>query len=247
MRKLYREYFYVPKKGEGIISEKVLMTRIALSILAVLLILVQMAVAAYAHFLSATETSHIYLMTANYDLDCKIKINGEVTIGRKIVATESDIYPKTYEIELTIGDENTATTGFCVVTVDFLSTVVMDEAKGGNQPEELDPQPADMIYHTQQIGADIHADGGKRTKLTFKLTLDSPATVRIIPNWGTSANYEYDNTNAELYIENGETVVPKPHIDDKTIYREIKPIKEETETSAPETSTPETSAPETTN
>ncbi len=248
MRRLYREYLYVPKKGEGIISEKVLLTRIALTIAVVVLILAQMAIAAYAHFLCATETSRMPMMTAYYDLDCRIKINGEISVAKKIVATEKDTFPKTYEVELTIGDDNTASTGFCIVTVDYLSTVVMEEGKNGAEPEVMDPQPSDMTYHTQQIGKDINAQDGERNKLTFKITLEAPATVRFIPSWGTSSNYNYDNSDAELYITEGETVLPKPlEIGGNVIERPIpQPGPEQTggpdtETSSPDSDTTETS------
>ena len=197
MRKLYREHFYVPKKGEGVISEKVLMTRIAISVLFVLLILAQMGIAAYAHFLNTKETSRRPIFSATYDLDCKVKINGETSIANRIIANESLTYPITYEVELFLGDENTATTGFCIVTVDYLSTVVTENG------EETSPQPPDVIYHTQQIGKDIHAQDGERNKLTFKIMLQSPATVRFVSNWGTSSNYDYDNTDLESYIEDG--------------------------------------------
>ena len=261
MRKLYYEYFYVPKDGEGKISEKALLTRITATVLLVILCLAQMSFAALAHFLGKRETKKDpILMAAHYDMKVKVTVDGHSSFVKKIVATELDTFPKTYEVTLSLGEENTAATGFCIVYVDYPSTVVVDPIEEKEHVrddasvitvenedetlryEEVLPQPPDVIYHTQQVGKDVNAKDGERKTLTFKIVLNGPATVRLIPNWGTSVNYDYDNDNSELYVENGDVLKPQPLPFGDTVIERPKE-KENTEETGAFT---DTKAPETT-
>lgn len=202
MRKLYKKYFSVPEEGKGKVSEKVLLARIAATGLLIIICLAQMSFGAIAHFLGTYELKTRHIITAAYDLDCTVTSGGQSTIAKKITATDADTYPRTYEITLRPDSDNTASTGFCLVTVDYDSTALTAE-------DGVTPIP-DYTYYTAQIGADETAQGGVRNTVTFTLLLNAPATVRLIPNWGVSTHYGHDIENAELFIEHGDVVAPPP-------------------------------------
>ena len=240
MNKLYRDYLLVPKRSEGKISEKVLMTRITLTVVFIILCLAQLGIAAFAHFSSNVSASGVLLRTAKYDVDWKITINNETTMNGSIVCTEEDSFPKEYTITLSLGSENTADTGFGIVKVDF--TTVEGRSATDDTP--------DLVYHTSQIGKDIKADHGSRDSITFTLVLNSPAVVTFLSSWGTSSSYcEYENKNDEFYIENGETInVTRPNgtgistepPGDDNIYTES--TSEETTAALETTAAPETTS-----
>ena len=202
MKKLYNRFFFVPEEGKGKVSEKVLIARIAATVLVVVVCLVQMSLGAIAHFLGNVEIKTRHIVTAAYDLDCTISSGGQSTIAKKITATDADIYPRTYEITLTLDGNNTASTGFCLITVDYLSAV--------QTAEEGVTETPDHIYYTSQIGEDESAQGGERNSITFTLELSAPATVRLVPNWGVSAYYGYDIENDDLFVEHGDIIAPPP-------------------------------------
>ncbi len=196
MRGVYYEYFYIPKDGKGKIREKVFLTRMAVTCLFMVLCLVLLAVMAYAHFSSDVMTDDTVIQTSKYDLDWRITTNKEQTVNGKIVCTEEEQFPKEYDITVSLGAENTASTGFCIIDVyEYSSTLTAEQ----------DAFPV-LTYHTVQIGNDKLAENGKRESISFKLSLTFPCVVTFTPNWGTSGNYNYDNGNSDEYIEDAETV-----------------------------------------
>ena len=69
MKDLYKKYLYIPDEKEGKVSEKVLLTRIALGVLFILLCLSNLAFVALAHFDSTASSGKTPLVSACYDLD----------------------------------------------------------------------------------------------------------------------------------------------------------------------------------
>ena len=198
MRKLYKKYFSVPEEGKGKVSEKVLLARIAATGLLIIICLAQMSFGAIAHFLGTYELKTRHIVTAAYDLDCTVTSGGQSTIAKKITATDADTYPRTYEITLRPDSDNTASTGFCNIEIYY----------GAATTPEGEPAVPDHIYFTTQIGEDESATGGKREALTFTLRLNAPATVRLVPSWGASADYGYDLSDDELFVEEGDVIIP---------------------------------------
>lgn len=196
------------------LSEKKFIKGMAASILSILLCMFAMAFGAYAHFTNEKEASATVIRSAEYVLDWDITVNGETTKNGRIVCPDTDGLPKDYEIKMTLSAENTAATGFCVIDI-------YEYAEGYITRENATPK---IVLHTVQIGEDVSIPGGRRTTLTFTITVTSPAVITFTPNWGTSGNYNYDNANSEFYVEEGEKIEvsfptpappaeePNPHI-----------------------------------
>lgn len=174
MKNLYNKYFYVPKHGK--ISDKVMLVRVACSLAVMIACLLAMSITAYAYFSSSVTSGGNVISSANYDLD--IKIVGAAIDGSEINHTAET--PNKYEVKIALGEENTATTGFCIVKIE----------QDGKETE----------YYTAQIGADEKAPNKERPELTFYLEIDTPCKVTFISHWGTSAYYDGYN-DSERYID----------------------------------------------
>lgn len=187
MKKLYLEYFYIPKEGK--IREKAFLARIAASFVFVVVCLFAMGITAYAYFSSSITTKTSSVVAAKYAL--LYSVNNVATEETELVLPSSG--PDPHKFVITFDDiESTATTGYCVVTVDIGS----------------DGTP-DYEYHTVQLGKDQKAPNGKRESVTFTLTLKDAATVTLEARWGTSIYY--NATDAERlgkYISDGSAMTP---------------------------------------
>lgn len=189
MRSVYREYLYVPRNGQGKVSEKVLFTRVAITIGVLIACLIAMSLTAYAYFSHSASSGVNIIKSANFNasvtvLDaegttCTLTVTGTNRYQAKLKA--NTLY------SVTLKAEGTAETGFGVIRV----------------------QGNDNVYHTQQIGNVKVAESGIIEEITFKLELSSDATVEFFAHWGTSSFYDgYKNkgTNNELYIIDGESL-----------------------------------------
>ena len=67
MRKLYDEFFYVPKQGN--VREKVLVARVAVSVALILLCMAIMNFTAYAYFSCNVSSGLNTIQSAKYNLD----------------------------------------------------------------------------------------------------------------------------------------------------------------------------------
>ena len=126
------------------------------------------------------------LQSAQYSLE--MTANGALLTDGKLQGTAGETY------QVTLTKSGSAQTGFCVITV-------------------LQDGVQDVVYHTQQIGADQKVDGGWTEQITFAVTFNGAATVEFKPHWGTSSNYPYGGyVNFEqepqdnFYIVGGETL-----------------------------------------
>lgn len=184
MTALLKELFEMPKENEKV-KEKSFLTRISVSVVLMIALMVGMSLSAFAYFSASVTTASGRITAANYDLAIEIMDEAETAVeisNRTAVLKGGAIYTVTLSYI-----DGSASTGFCVITMD------------GN------------TYHTQQIGADTNADGGKRMVLSFSVKVAGAgnAELTFAPNWGTSSYYAVfsDNTeNDDHYIENGETV-----------------------------------------
>lgn len=188
MKKLYLEYFYIPKEGK--IREKAFLARIAASFVFVVVCLFAMGITAYAYFSSSITTKTSSVVAAKYAL--LYSVNGAATEEAGFVLSEKPSEAVEYQITATRALDSTATTGYCVVTVDI----------------DRDGFP-EYEYHTVQLGKDQKADGGERESVTFTLALKDAATVTLEARWGTSIYY--NATDAERlgkYISDGSAMTP---------------------------------------
>lgn len=192
MREIFSDEFddIKPKK----VHEKVLYKRIAFTVVCILACLFAMGFTACAFFTADVTSSSNTITAATYAMDCKIapKDGSEPFEAYSLSCDEQEGFPKKYEISIGIDKQNnTASTGFCVVEV------------------LIDGDTKRIVYHTAQIWNEDSKADGKSQSLTFTLTLNEAATVTFTPHWGTSSHYaEYKKrgNDEELYIQAGDMV-----------------------------------------
>ncbi len=190
MKELYNEFFYVPKHGYGKVREKVMLTRITVAIVFIIICIATMSITAYAYFSCTVSSEYNSIKSANFVADVSISIHDdsnnavEVTKIDSITHTAKLEIDKKYKVVLMPAEENTATTGFCVVSA----------------------EKCDKKYHTQQLGVD--GDEIIDT-ITFYLTVTNTTQVEFLAHWGTSSHYaDYTNkgNKNELYITDKDEV-----------------------------------------
>ena len=191
MRKLFNEFFYIPKHGK--IREKVMLTRIAMTVTIVIMCLAAMSITAYAYFSYNITSGSNTIKAASFYTDVTVQITAEDgTVVETITTNTSDHKShsaelsanKTYTITVKHNDRSTAQTGFVIVTAEGCET----------------------RYHTQQLGRD--GDGNTYT-ITFKLTPGANTVVTFRSHWGTSSFYsdfKEIGDNDERYIIDGEEI-----------------------------------------
>ena len=192
MKSFYDEYFRIPKEGDGKITDKVMLVKVAQIVVTMIVCLIAMSLSAYAYFSHNVTSGVNIIQSADFGLNVSVKdsTNTEVPIGTDGLYVLGN---GTYTV--TLEKKGTASTGFGVIEV----TV------GGNTTK----------YHTQQLGVGGVPDStAVPATLEFKLNLsalpaDETATIKITPHWGTSIYYHYNTDSSnQLYIQqNGEVTV----------------------------------------
>ena len=191
MRKLYNEFFYIPKYGK--IREKVMLARVAMTVVIMVVCLATMSITAYAYFSHNVTSGSNIIKSASFYTDVTVQITAEDgTAGDTITTNTSDHKShsaelsanKTYTITVKHNDRSTAQTGFVIVTAEGCET----------------------RYHTQQLGRD---GNGNTYTITFKLTPGANTVVTFRSHWGTSSFYsdfKEIGENDERYIIDGEEI-----------------------------------------
>ena len=194
MRKLYNEFFYIPKYGK--IREKVMLARVAMTVVIMVVCLAAMSITAYAYFSYNVTSGSNIIRSATFKTEVQVQItdsNGKavdtvkpITSDYKSFKIEGLTVGETYTISVApIKDEKAAKTGFVIVTAD-------------NCPD---------TYYTQQLGKDENVEGGETNKLSFEIMITDSTTVYLRAHWGTSSYYdEFQNKAEELYITQNEVI-----------------------------------------
>lgn len=185
-RKLYKEFFYVPKYGK--VREKVMIVQVAMSVSIIVMCLAAMSLSAYAFFSYNVTSASNTIQAANFEATVQIADkNGDpvaVTTGGDNTHTAELKANTEYSITLQATDGSTAKTGFVIISA----------------------ENCDSKYHTEQFGKD--SNGNAKT-VTFFLKPTATTTVTFLSRWGTSsyyANYIQTGENSELYILTGEHI-----------------------------------------
>ena len=191
MRKLYNEFFYIPKHGK--VREKVMLARVVTTVVIMIFCLMAMSISAYAYFSHSITSDLITIKAASFYADITVQIIAEDgTVVETIATDTSDPKShsasleanKTYTIMVKHNERSTAQTGFVIVTA----------------------TDCDTKYHTQQLGRD--GDGNTYT-VTFTLTPSADTVVTFCSHWGTSSFYsdfKEIGENDERYIIDGDDV-----------------------------------------
>ena len=188
MKSIYDEYFRIPKEGDGKITDKVMLVKVAQIVVTMIVCLIAMSLSAYAYFSHNVTSGVNIIQSADFGLNVSVKdsTDTEVPIGSDGLYVLGN-----GEYTVTLEKKGTASTGFGVIEV----TVGANTTK----------------YHTQQLN-------NANSTMTFTLTLSGftdsePANVKITPHWGTSSYYSYENKDENpYYIQAGETVTVTPTV-----------------------------------
>lgn len=191
MKKLYQEYFYLPKHGK--IRDKVMIMRVAFTAVIMIACLVAMGITGYAYFSHNVTSGSNIIKAANFEIDVSITItendsSAPVDVTKKNSASyTADLKAgKTYTVTLVESQNSTAKTGFCVVT----ATGCPD------------------TFHSQQIGVDASVENdGYTEEVEFQLKVTKDTTVTFLSHWGTSSYYDAYDEKGEgdrLYITNAD-------------------------------------------
>lgn len=184
MRKLYREFFYIPKHGK--IREKVMLMRVVMTVAITIFCLAAMGITAYAYFAYNVTSASNVIKAATFETNVNIQITDENGEAVEVITSNYKSHVATlkanttYFVTLKPTDKSTAETGFVIVTADG----------------------CDKSYHTQQLGVDGDTT---RPQITFSLILGADTKVTFLAHWGTSSYYGY-KSDSEQYIKQGETV-----------------------------------------
>ena len=194
MRKLYNEFFYIPKHGK--VREKVMLTRIAMTVTIVIMCLAAMSITAYAYFSYNITSGSNIIKAAHFETKVSIQITdeNEEAVDINPITSNYQTYKvgldagKIYTVTITPTENSTAKTGFVVIT-----------ANG-----------CEKTYHTQQLGIDTNIGEGETKTISFKLIVTDKTDVHFLAHWGTSSYYDaYKNKGdqEELYITQGEEIM----------------------------------------
>ena len=187
MRKLFNEFFYIPKYGK--VREKVMLTRLTMTITIVIMCLAALSITAYAYFSYNVTSGLNTIKSANFETSISIQItdsDGKAVDTPKPITTNYKLYKiadlkvgEWYTVTVTPTERSTAKTGFIIVT-----------ATGCNE-----------IYHTQQLGIDENVPGGKTPEIKFQLMITDTTDVVLEAHWGTSSYYpKFKDTDDDHYI-----------------------------------------------
>ena len=184
MRNLYREFFYVPENGK--VRDKVMLTRVAVTVISIVICLASMGITAYAYFSYNVASEINVIKAANLETSVQITdSNGEVV---KVITSNYKSHLASlkggaeYHVTIKPTARSTAKTGFVIITADGCMN----------------------RYHTQQIGQDGDAN---TPSIAFSLILGADAEVTFLAHWGTSSYYGYESANNDLYVTHGETFI----------------------------------------
>lgn len=231
MRKLYNEFFYIPKHGK--VREKVMLTRVAMTIVIMVMCLAAMSITAYAYFSYNVTSGSNIIKAATFETQVQVQITAEdgtavensnitpITSDYKSFRIEGLEVGKWYTVTIAHTEQSTAKTGFVVVTADKCTET----------------------YHTQQLAKDVNAEGGQTPSISFKLMVTDTTNVHLLAHWGTSSYYDAykeKGDQEELYITQGEEI--KLIIDGDTEPKVSTTIDEgsDDESKEPEGTTPST-------
>ena len=191
MKKLYEEFFAIPKEGN--IREKVILSHLILAVIVIVICLSGMGLSAYAYFSHGLTSGQNTVQAASFELNITIQNADPDLAPVKIEQTDSKTHIATLlpgnTYQVTLEKKGTAATGFCAISV------VGGEAQA---------------YHTQQLGKDVKSDAVSKDAITFTLTVTNTAKIAFHARWGTSVYYaDYVNSgeNDAQYILDGETVI----------------------------------------
>lgn len=222
MKRIYFEFFHVSKHGK--VSEKVMLTRIAVSIAIIIACMAAMSFAAYAYFSYGLYSDKSTIVAANYELS--VKANDEAVSGIKSIT-------ETTEFTVTPTDDTNATVGYC--KIDIITT------DSGNNVKNY-------TFYTAPIWREADAENNRLSSRTVKIEIPDGNTTKVdvlfTAEWGTYSGEALsgDTITADLI---GLTATATPPTDN-TEAQENPEQQAEPQTEEPPSDSTTTDAPSST-
>lgn len=190
MKKLYLEYFHIPKHSK--VTEKVFFTRITMSIIIIIVCMISMSFAAYGYFAHGVYTHENCIVSANYSLDIINITDGDVDVDEPLQIN------KTTTFKVTVSDITTSSVGYLKISVisDF---------------KNHDGSPIIQTFYTEPIWREDDTENNKVKSREITVTVPDGKSIKIAftDEWGSysgipiannligEADIKYDTTLTE--------------------------------------------------
>lgn len=229
MKKLFREFFYVPKHGNGKVREKVVLARIAVYITIILVCMAAMSFTAYAYFSASVSSGVNNIQAASYDLDI-VSLDGLVGENNFYTLDNSDgSNSKEYKFTLTKSAASTASVGYGKIEI----------------KTDINTDQTSQLFYTEPIGKfQVNGEPVTDNDRTVTITVPAGKSARVwfISEWGTCAKepiIEESNGILPQYDGYTENVVSEDNTEDdeNTVSDENNTVSQEEQ--PPSDNTPE--------
>lgn len=172
MRKIYSEYFQVPKDGEGVVREKVFYVRLIVSIVCIVLCMCAMGYNAFAYFTAGIGSNGNVLQATSYSFE-RADDSIRVVSGSGSAAA----------VNGTVGKYN-LTAG----TYDFILKKQGNASTGYGRIDVFDGA-GNVVksFYTKQIGV-VDAEGNQVESRTIRIQTSETVTIQVVACWGTYIN-----------------------------------------------------------
>ena len=230
---MWKEMLKLYKEEQTPVSEKKLILRGAVAMLAIIFCLAAMSLTAYAYFTHGITSSSNHIKTAVFDIEVAIVDQGDAPVAVTSVGNKSytaRLSAGEYRITVGHSSNSTANTGFATMAVD-------------------DPS---NLYYTQQLTRSEY-----NGTISFTLKTNTEVTLLFSARWGTSVYHGTQDVIGDFYITNDEPVEwmvegiadteEQPSLEPETTEPEAtEPGATEPEATEPEVTEPEATEPEVT-
>ena len=224
MRRIYREFFRVPERGTGKVSEKVLIARISVTVILILACMVMMCLSAYAYFSCSITSANNVLTAARYELDITVQDGNAQTVSPQ----DDGSYLLTggrYRIELRrAASQEIAQVGYCRILI----------------PNAADAAQQELF--TASIGQIKLPDGTLKQQEPLTLTLVLPdnlkgaVSVKFIAEWGTCAAADRLQEGAEVRVSFADSLLEQPPVQNEPQQQEQQGEQQQQQTEQPDAS-----------
>lgn len=197
MKKIYQEFFYIPKYGK--VPEKAMLARVAVSVAVIVFCLGMMSLSAFAYFSHNVSSAKAQIQSATYELDIASEaVDGNDGYYQITNTTASDV---TYKFTASCADETTASVGYCkIVAVTDRTTQTQATLANGSVINNA------QFFYTNPIWKVENIAEGKLTSREVFVKVPSGETLQLwfISEWGSTANTAIqDGTAIEpIYVPN---------------------------------------------
>lgn len=174
MNEFYKKYLFVPKSGTGKVREKVMLTRIGISIALIIVCMAAMSFTAYAYFSADITSSNNVIKTANWEVDVEAESDVTFNEGYYLLDNSANSNERIYVFTVKKGQNANATLGYSRIDV----------------KNDTDNYLSVQTFYTEPIGQFL-VDGNIVTDIDRVIKIAVPAgrifKAQFIAEWGSCA------------------------------------------------------------